>query len=176
VGASDITVTMTNPRIPAAVAGFRKGASETMGGFRAFLIRGNLVDLAVAFVVGAAFAGLVKDLATSLIAPLIALVGGKPSFTHLNFTVDGTTFPYGVFLNSAVAFLITALIVYFFVVLPTTKLIERLNRGQDATERECPHCLSDMPAAARRCRYCTAESEPAALAAEASPAAPAPAD
>lgn len=132
-----------------------------MGGFKKFLFRGNLVELAVAFVVGAAFAGLVKDFANSFITPLIALIGGKPDYTRLAVTIDGTTFPYGIFVTSAIAFLITALIVYFLVVLPTTKLIERMDRGKEATERECPQCLSDIPLKARRCRYCTAEVVPA---------------
>ncbi|GGQ16927.1 large conductance mechanosensitive channel [Actinomadura coerulea] len=132
-----------------------------MSGFKKFLLRGNLVELAVAFVVGAAFAGLVKDFASSFITPLIALLGGKPDYTRLAVTIDGTTFPYGVFVTSAIAFFITAVIVYFLVVLPTTKLIERMDRGKEATERECPQCLSDIPVLARRCRYCTAEVVPA---------------
>ncbi|MGI5417071.1 MscL family protein [Actinomadura luteofluorescens] len=132
-----------------------------MSGFKKFLFRGNLVELAVAFVVGAAFAGLVKDFANSFITPLIALLGGKPDYTRLAVDINGTTFPYGVFVTSAVAFFITALIVYFLVVLPTTKLIERMDRGKEATERECPQCLSDIPVKARRCRYCTAEVVPA---------------
>ncbi|NDU74163.1 large conductance mechanosensitive channel protein MscL [Actinomadura sp. DSM 109109] len=132
-----------------------------MSGFKKFLLRGNLVELAVAFVVGAAFAGLVKDFANSFITPLIALIGGKPDYTRLSVTISGTTFPYGVFVTSAIAFFITAVIVYFLVVLPTTKLIERMDRGKEATERECPQCLSDIPVKARRCRYCTAEVVPA---------------
>jgi large conductance mechanosensitive channel len=134
---------------------------ETLGGFRTFLIRGNLIDLAVAFVVGAAFAGLVKDFATSFIMPLLALLGGEPNFTRLAFTINGTRFPYGVFLTSAVAFVLTAAIVYFIVVLPTTRLLERLDRGQKAAERECPECLSPIPLPARRCRFCTSEITPA---------------
>ncbi|MER7543200.1 large conductance mechanosensitive channel protein MscL [Actinomadura sp.] len=132
-----------------------------MSGFKKFLFRGNLVDLAVAFVVGAAFASLVKDFANSFITPLIALVGGEPDYTRLTVTVNGTEFPYGIFLTSAFAFLITAVIVYFLVVLPTAKLIERMDRGKEATERECPQCLSEIPVKARRCRYCTAELVPA---------------
>jgi large conductance mechanosensitive channel len=132
-----------------------------MSGFKKFLIRGNLVDLAVAFVVGAAFAGLVKDFATSFISPLLALFGGKPDYTKLAFTINGTKFPFGVFLTSAVSFLITAVIVYFFVVLPTSKLLERLSRGQEATERDCPQCLASIPVKARRCQFCTSEIVPA---------------
>jgi len=132
-----------------------------MGGFKTFLIRGNLVDLAVAFVVGAAFAALVKDFATSFIAPLIALLGGKHDYTSLAFTVDGTKFPYGVFLTSAITFFITALIVYFLLVAPTARLIKRLDRGKEAAERECPQCLADIPVKARRCQFCTSEVVPA---------------
>lgn len=133
---------------------------ETLGGFRKFLLRGNLVELAVAFVVGAAFAGLVKDFSTSFIAPLLAVFGGKPNFTRLTFEVNGTEFPYGVFVTSAVTFFITALIVYFLVVLPTQKVIERLDRGQEDVERECPQCLSEIPVEARRCRFCTQQVVP----------------
>ncbi|TDC60779.1 MscL family protein [Actinomadura sp. GC306] len=131
-----------------------------MSGFKKFLLRGNLVELAVAFVVGAAFAGLVEDFAASFISPLIALLGGEPDYTGLAVTISGTKFPYGIFLTSAIAFTITAAIVYFLVVLPTTKLIERIDRGKEATERDCPQCLSAIPVRARRCRYCTAEVTP----------------
>jgi large conductance mechanosensitive channel len=132
-----------------------------MSGFKKFLFRGNLIDLAVAFVVGAAFASLVKDFANSFITPLIALIGGKPDYTRLAVTINGTKFPYGIFLTSAIAFIITAGIVYFLVVLPTAKLIERMDRGKEATERECPQCLSEIPIKARRCRFCTTEIVPA---------------
>ncbi|MFB4296295.1 large conductance mechanosensitive channel protein MscL [Actinomadura sp. NTSP31] len=131
-----------------------------MGGFKKFLFRGNLVELAVAFVVGAAFASLVKDFANSFITPLIALLGGKPDYTRLAVTIDGTRFPYGIFVTSAIAFIITSAVVYFLVVLPTTKLIERMDRGKEATERECPECLADIPIKARRCRFCTSEIVP----------------
>jgi large conductance mechanosensitive channel len=132
-----------------------------MGGFKKFLFRGNLVDLAVAFVVGAAFSSLVKDFVTSFIGPLLALVGGKPDFAEMTFKINRTTFPYGIFLTSAVSFLITAAIVYFLVVLPVSKLLERMSKGAAATERECPECLSDIPISARRCAFCTSEVVPA---------------
>ncbi|OLT23369.1 mechanosensitive ion channel protein MscL [Actinomadura sp. CNU-125] len=131
-----------------------------MGGFKKFLLRGNLVDLAVAFVVGAAFAGLVKDFANSFITPLIALIGGEPDYTRLAVTINGTKFPYGIFLTSAIAFMITAAIVYFFVVLPMSKIIERMDRNKEVTERECPECLGTIPVKARRCQFCTAEVAP----------------
>jgi large conductance mechanosensitive channel len=131
-----------------------------MGGFKKFLFRGNLVDLAVAFVVGAAFSSLVKDFASSFITPLIALIGGKPDYTRLSVTINGTAFHYGVFVTSAIAFFITAGVVYFLVVLPTSKLIERMDRGKEATERECPECLAEVPIKARRCKFCTSEIVP----------------
>ncbi|WP_103562837.1 large conductance mechanosensitive channel protein MscL [Actinomadura rubteroloni] len=127
-----------------------------MGGFKKFVIRGNLVDLAVAFVVGAAFASLVKEFANSFITPLIALFGGKPDYTALTFKLAGTTFPYGNFVTSALSFTITAVVVYFLVVLPMSKLLERLDRGKEKSEHECPECLSEIPIKARRCRFCTA--------------------
>jgi large conductance mechanosensitive channel len=130
-------------------------------GFRNFLVRGNLVDLAVAFVVGAAFAGLVKDFTSSFISPLIALIGGKPNYTSLSFTINGTAFPYGVFVTSAISFFITATIVYFFVVTPVARLLTRLSRNKEATERDCPQCLSAIPVKASRCSFCTSEVVPA---------------
>jgi large conductance mechanosensitive channel len=132
-----------------------------MRGFRTFLMRGNLVDLAVAFVVGAAFASLVKDFVTSFIGPLLAVFGGKPDFTRLSFTVNHTRFPYGIFVTSAIAFLITSAIVYFVVVLPVGRFLAFLDRNQERTERDCPECLSAIPMAARRCKFCTAQIIPA---------------
>jgi large conductance mechanosensitive channel len=131
-----------------------------VSGFKKFLIRGNLVDLAVAFVLGAAFTGLVQDFVKSFIGPLLALFGGKPDFTALKVTINGTPFPYGIFLTSAISFLITAVIIYFLVVLPITKVTERLHRQQDPTERECPECLSEIPVKATRCKFCTAVVQP----------------
>ena len=132
-----------------------------MRGFRSFLMRGNLVDLAIAFVVGAAFAGMVKDFVTSFVGPLLAVFGGKPDFTRLAFTVNHTRFPYGIFLTSAVAFLITSAIVYFVVVLPVSRVLAFLDRDKEQTERDCPECLSPIPIGARRCRFCTAQVVPA---------------
>jgi large conductance mechanosensitive channel len=131
-----------------------------MNGFRNFLLRGNLVELAVAVVIGAAFNGLVNDFVKSFIAPLLALFGGRPDFTKLAFTINGTTFPFGVFMTSAVSFLIVASIIYFCVVLPVTKILERIARNETATERDCPRCLSSIPLAASRCKYCTSEISP----------------
>ncbi|MFC6884559.1 MULTISPECIES: large conductance mechanosensitive channel protein MscL [Actinomadura] len=132
-----------------------------MSGFKKFLFRGNLVELAVAVVIGAAFSSLVTAFVNSFIGPLIALVGGEPDFSNLAFTIHGTKFPYGVFITAAFAFLIVAAVLYFLVVLPTGKLLERLSRAEEATERQCPQCLSDVPTKALRCKFCTSDLTPA---------------
>lgn len=128
-----------------------------MSGFKKFLLRGNLVDLAVAFVIGAAFAGLVTGLVTDLITPLIAAIGGKPSFDDLSFTINNSKFLYGHFLNLLISFLIVAAVVYFLIVLPFSTLLERFKPTPDAPApvQECPHCLSSIPEAAAVCAFCT---------------------
>ncbi|MDL4772476.1 MULTISPECIES: large conductance mechanosensitive channel protein MscL [Thermomonosporaceae] len=131
-----------------------------MSGFKKFLFRGNLVELAVAVVVGAAFSGLVTAFVNSFIGPLIALVGGQPDFSRLAFSINGTRFPYGVFVTAAISFLIIASVVYFIVVLPLTKLMARMTRAEEAVERECPECLSEVPIKAARCKFCTSELVP----------------
>jgi large conductance mechanosensitive channel len=133
-----------------------------VSGFRKFLLRGNLVELAVAVVIGTAFTALVTALVKDLITPLIAAIGGKPNFSNLSFTVNHSRFAYGDFINAILAFLIIAAVVYFLVVLPIGKIMDRVVRTKVATERECPECLSEIPVAARRCMYCTSEVTPAA--------------
>jgi len=131
-------------------------------GFRDFILRGNLVDLAVAVVIGTAFGVLVTALVKDLITPLLAAIGGKPSFDNLSFTINGSHFLYGAFINALLAFLILALVIYFFVVKPFAALLERLMPKKEVgPTRSCPECLSDIPAAARRCSFCTAEVGPA---------------
>ena len=133
-----------------------------MKGFRDFILRGNLVDLAVAVVIGTAFGVLVTALVKDLITPLLAAIGGKPSFDNLSFTINGSHFLYGAFINALLAFLILALVIYFFVVKPFAALLERLMPKKEVgPTRSCPECLSDIPAAARRCSFCTAEVGPA---------------
>ncbi|KAB2344122.1 large conductance mechanosensitive channel protein MscL [Actinomadura rudentiformis] len=128
-----------------------------MDGFKKFLLRGNLVELAVAVVIGTAFGALVTALVSSFITPLIAAVGGKPDFASLYFTVNGSKFTYGVFLNALISFLIIAAVVYFLVVQPVAALLIRMNRNKEATERDCPACLSEIPIRATRCKFCTTE-------------------
>ena len=125
--------------------------------FRDFVLRGNVVELAVAVVIGAAFGALVTQFVGSFITPLIAAIGGKPDFGDLAFTVNGSRFTYGLFINALLSFLIIAAVVFFFVVRPVNALMARLRPEQpvDRPTRECPECLSSIPADARRCSFCT---------------------
>ena len=127
--------------------------------FRQFLLRGNLVDLAIAVVIGAAFGAVVAALVADLITPLIAAIGGKPDFSDLAFTINGSRFAYGHFLNAIITFVIIAAVVFFFVVKPVNALLERMQTSGPVEEetRECPACLSQIPYAARRCAFCTEE-------------------
>jgi large conductance mechanosensitive channel len=133
-----------------------------MKGFRAFLLRGNVVDLAVAVVMGVAFNAVVQSLVKDIITPLIAAAGGKPNFASLKFTIGHTAISYGLFLNAVIAFLVVAVVVYFLLVAPVGKLLAFSQRNKEATERECPECLSLIPAKATRCKFCTAVSPPPA--------------
>ena len=131
-----------------------------MSGFRKFLFRGNLIDLAVAVVIGVAFNAVIQALIADIITPLIAAIGGEPNFGALSFTVHRSPFHYGSFLNALISFVIIAAVIYYLVVSPATKMTEFTTRNKEATERDCPECLSSIPIKARRCMYCTAEVPP----------------
>ncbi len=128
-----------------------------MKGFRDFILRGNVVDLAVAVVIGAAFTGVINSLVADLINPLIAAIFRKPDFSHLVLQVHGGVLKYGNFLNAVIAFLIVATIIYFGIILPLNKLMARFEKPAPSTPatKTCPECLSEIPAAARRCSHCT---------------------
>jgi large conductance mechanosensitive channel len=128
-----------------------------MGGFRKFLLRGNLVDLAVAVVIGVAFNAVVQALIGTIITPLIAAIVGKPNFDRLSFTVHHSVFTYGLFINALISFATIAAVVYFLVVSPMTRLMTIAERKKEATTRSCPECLSEIPVGASRCMYCTAQ-------------------
>ena len=131
--------------------------------FRKFILRGNVVDLAVAVVIGAAFGAIVNSLVKGLVTPLIAAIGGQPDFSRLTFTVNGSKFLYGDFINAAVSFVLIASAVFFFVVQPINKLMAHIKPSEEVdkpSERECPECLSGIPAAASRCKFCTAKITP----------------
>lgn len=136
-----------------------------MKGFREFVLRGNLVDLAVAVVIGAAFGAVVTALVADLITPLVGAIGGQPDFSDLSFAINTSRFRYGHFINALLTFVIIAAVVYFLVVKPVAALLERFAPKQEVGPlRSCPECLSDVPLAARRCAFCTAEIPPAATA------------
>jgi large conductance mechanosensitive channel len=126
-------------------------------GFRTFILRGNVIDLAVAVVIGAAFGAVVTAFVTDILTPLIAAIAGKPDFSALTLDINGSKILYGTFLNALLAFLFIALAVYFFVVVPMNSLTARLARGDkppDPTTKQCHECLSEIPIAAKRCAHC----------------------
>ena len=127
--------------------------------FRAFILRGNLVDLAVAVVIGTAFTAVVNALVKDIVTPLIAAVGGEPNFANLAFTIDGSRFAYGDFLNALLTFLIIAAVMFFLVIKPVNLLLEqfRTEPEVESPTRDCPECLSQIPRAASRCAFCTSE-------------------
>lgn len=131
-----------------------------MKGFKQFLLRGNVVDMAVGIVIGAAFGAIVTGFVKDLLTPLIAAIVKQPDFSALTFTVNGSKFMYGEFINAVISFLIIATAVYFFVVLPINALIARSRKEPpaDPTTRKCPECLSEIPISARRCAFCTQPS------------------
>jgi large conductance mechanosensitive channel len=131
--------------------------------FREFIGRGNLVDLAVAVVLGVAFGAVVTSLVEDLITPLIAAIFGEPDFSGLTFTLNGSEFRYGDFINALLSFATIAAAVFFFVVKPMNALTERLRtEPADPENHKCPECLSEIPAEARRCAFCTTEVAPEA--------------
>jgi large conductance mechanosensitive channel len=133
-------------------------------GFKQFLLRGNVIDLAVAVVIGGAFGAVVTALVKDLLTPLIAAVVGKPDFSAIKFTVNGSIFLIGDFINVLIAFLSVAAAIYFFVVVPVNTITARARRGQappDPTTKSCPECLSTIPIQARRCAFCTSLVSPA---------------
>ncbi len=126
-------------------------------GFRDFIMRGNVVDLAVAVVIGAAFGAVITSFVNDVLMQIIAAIGGQPDFSSLSFKIGQGVIKYGSFLNALITFLLIAAAVYFIVVLPMNKLAERRAKGQDPTTKECPHCLSEIAIGATRCPHCTSE-------------------
>ena len=124
--------------------------------FKAFLLRGNVVDLAVAVVIGIAFGAVIAALVADIITPLIAAIFGSHDFSALTFTINNSTFLYGAFINAVVAFVLVAAAIFFVVVKPMNAMNAR-RAPAAATTRPCPECLSEIPLAARRCAFCTAE-------------------
>lgn len=129
-----------------------------LDGFKKFILRGNVVDMAVGVVIGAAFGGVVTELTKAFLTPLIALIVGKQDYSNIKFAIHGTTFPIGEFINACISFFLIASAVYFFVVVPVNALIARMHKGEkppDPTTKKCTECMSEIPIAARRCAFCT---------------------
>src|SRR3989475_12160969 len=128
-----------------------------LSGFKQFILRGNVVDMALGVVIGAAFATVVSAFPRDLLTPLIAAIVGKPDFSAISFTINGSVFALGDFINAAISFLLVAAAVYFFVVTPVNLLVARMRKAQaptDPTTKKCPECLSEIPIDARRCAHC----------------------
>jgi large conductance mechanosensitive channel len=133
--------------------------------FKEFILRGNVVDLAVAVVMGVAFTAVVTSLVANIFTPLIAAIFGKPDFSSLSFTINKSTFTYGAFFNALISFVLIALVVFLFIIKPMNYLLEKRRKGldqDDTDERPCPDCLSNIPKAATRCAFCTSEVPPVA--------------
>ena len=133
--------------------------------FRQFILRGNVIDLAVAVVIGVAFGALVTAFVEDLITPLLAAIFGQPDFSNLTFTINGSTFLYGDFINKLITFLSIAFVIFMFVIKPMNLLMVRFQPAPpaDAPVQTCPECLSSIPAAARRCAFCTSEVSAVAI-------------
>jgi large conductance mechanosensitive channel len=129
-----------------------------LSGFKQFILRGNVIDMAVGVVIGAAFGSVVNALTKDLLTPFIAAIVGKPDFSAVSFTIHGTVFPIGDFIYAAISFLLIAAAVYFFVVTPVNALVARMRKAPapaDPTTKKCPECLSEIPIDARRCAHCS---------------------
>ncbi len=128
-----------------------------LSGFKQFILRGNVIDMAVGVVIGAAFATVVSALTKDILTPFIAAIVGKPDFSNIGFTIGTAHFPIGDFINATVSFLLIAAAVYFFVVVPVNALVARMRKAPapaDPTTKKCPECLSEIPLAAKRCAHC----------------------
>ncbi|MEV0584024.1 large conductance mechanosensitive channel protein MscL [Nonomuraea sp. NPDC050310] len=128
-----------------------------MSGFKKFLMQGNVIDLAVAVVIGAAFTSVVNAFVTNLLNPLIAAIGGQPDLSALTFNIGAGEFKIGLFLNAVISFLLVAAVVYFLIVRPYTIFRDRRAALEEKTTRDCPECLTEIPIKARRCSHCCAE-------------------
>jgi large conductance mechanosensitive channel len=135
----------------------KNAVKDVLGGFKTFILRGSVVDLAVGVMIGGAFNTVVSSLVKDIMTPLIAAIFKQPNFAADTFTIHGSQFLYGDFLNNLISFLLTAITIYFFVVVPINKFSARIHKGPPpaATTKPCPECLSNIPINAHRCMYCT---------------------
>lgn len=131
-----------------------------MGGFKDFLFRGNLVQLAVAVIIGASFANLVTAFTSGLITPLLGIFGGQPTFKDETFSINGSEFRYGAVVDAAITFLITAIVIYYIVVVPSTWVMDKFKKVEESSQTACPHCCSKIEKKATKCAFCTSDLEP----------------
>lgn len=131
-----------------------------MGGFKDFLFRGNLVQLAVAVIIGASFANLVTAFTSGLITPLLGIFGGQPSFKNESFTINGSEFRYGAVVDACITFLITAFVLYYIVVVPATWVMDKFKKVEESTQTSCAYCCSKVDKKATKCAFCTSDLEP----------------
>lgn len=126
-------------------------------GFKDFIMKGNVVDLAVGVVIGAAFGNVVTAMVTGIITPIIGAIGGTPDFSTISFTVNNSKFMVGAFINSLISFVTIAGVIYFVIVVPKNKIMDKMKRGKsnDPTEKTCPFCQSFIPIKAKKCKFCT---------------------
>src|SRR5262250_1022579 len=149
---------MNQESTPISVSSISFAGGNMLKGFRQFIMRGNVIDLAVAVVIGAAFGAVVTSFVTNILTPLIAAIVGKPDFSAFTVTINGAVIGYGLFLNALISFLLVAAAVFFFMVAPMNAWKARAARGQappDPTTKKCPECLSEIPIGAKRCAFCT---------------------
>lgn len=133
---------------------------KTIKGFQQFILKGNVVDLSVGIIIGAAFTSVVQAFVRDLLTPLITAFGGQPTFADLSFTINNSIFRYGDFFNALISFLITSAVVYFFVVSPMNQLLEANEKKSttlDPSTIKCPYCFSEIPSQSTRCKYCTSK-------------------
>ena len=128
---------------------------EKLNGFKEFILRGNAIDLAVGVVIGAGFSGVVNALVKDLITPIIGAVINTSDFSNLAFSINGSKFAYGDFINALISFVLIATVVYFFVITPMEIFLSRIRKTPDPTTKKCPECLSEVPIEAKRCAFCT---------------------
>ena len=132
-------------------------------GFKDFILRGNVIDLAVALVIGLAFAAVITSFVDDILMQIIAAIGGQPDFSSLSFKIGEGVIKYGAFLNALIAFLLVAAAIYFIVVVPMNKLADTRKRGQDPGTKQCPECLSEIPYKARKCAFCASDQHDAVV-------------
>lgn len=131
-----------------------------MGGFKDFLFRGNLIQLAVAFIIGASFANLVTAFTSGLITPLIGIFGSQPQFKEETFTINGSNFRYGAVVDACITFFITALVLYYIVVVPSEWVADRFKKVEESSQTSCVYCCSKIDKKATKCAFCTSDVEP----------------